>query len=70
MTRGVKNLTEYLTTVNCTMSESTIYRLIKRKSIPFRRPSPGLLLFNLDAIDEWLTGEINDNDFSHKKGYQ
>lgn len=39
------------------MSESTIYRLIKTKSIPHRRPSPGLLLFNLDAIDKWLVGE-------------
>lgn len=60
MIRGVKSLVDYLDSVNCPMSVSTIYRLTKRELIPFRRPSPGLLLFNLDAIDRWLTGE-NDN---------
>lgn len=39
------------------MSESTIYRLVKTESIPYRRPSPSILLFNLDAIDKWLDGE-------------
>jgi len=57
MVRGVNSLLEYLSSINCPMSGSTIYRLIKTKSIPFRRPSPGLLLFNLDAIDKWLTEE-------------
>ena len=57
MLRGVKNIIEYLSSVDCPMSESTIYRLVKTESIPYRRPSPGLLLFNLDAIDQWLTGE-------------
>lgn len=57
MVRGVKSLLDYLSSINCPMSESTIYRLVKTKSIPFRRPSPGLLLFNLDAIDKWLVGE-------------
>lgn len=59
MIRGVKKLVQYLTSINCPMSEATIYRLVKNNSIPFRRPSPGLLLFNLDTIDKWLTGEEN-----------
>src|SRR5699024_3136074 len=39
------------------MSEATIYRLIKQENIPFNRPSAGILLFNLNAIDEWLLHE-------------
>lgn len=57
MVRGAESLVKYLTSINCPMSETTIYRLVRKKSIPFRRPSPGLLLFNLDAIDKWLNEE-------------
>jgi len=39
------------------MSESTIYRLVKRGDIPFKRPAPGILIFDLDAIDRWLSYE-------------
>jgi len=55
--RGVKALVEYLQFINCPMSEATLYRLVKRKEIPFNRPSPGVLLFDLDKIDRWLDGE-------------
>jgi hypothetical protein len=52
--RGAKALSEYLKSINCEMSETTIYRLLKTKSIPCRRPSPGILIFDLDLIDRWL----------------
>jgi len=53
--RGAKALTEYLESINCPMSEATIYRLLKQKAIPFRRPSPKILIFDLDEIDHWLS---------------
>lgn len=52
--RGAKALSNYLKSINCDMSESTIYRLLKTKEIPNRRPSPGILIFDLDEIDKWL----------------
>ncbi|MEG0471304.1 MAG: hypothetical protein RR588_03120 [Solibacillus sp.] len=55
--RGAKALSEYMESINCPMSEATIYRLLKQKSIPFRRPSPNILIFDLDTIDEWLSVE-------------
>ncbi|MEK4023517.1 helix-turn-helix transcriptional regulator [Sporosarcina sp. FSL W7-1283] len=55
--RGVKSLCEYLTSINCPMSESTIYRLIRTKRIPHIRPSKQILIFDLDAIDRWLSIE-------------
>lgn len=55
--RGAKALSEYLKSINCDMSETTIYRLLKKKSIPCRRPSPGILIFDLDVIDLWLSFE-------------
>lgn len=54
--RGAKALSDYCESIGCPISESTIYRLIRFRSIPFKRPSPGVLIFNLDAIDEWLIG--------------
>lgn len=57
LVRGAKALSEYLVSQNCPMSESTIYRLIRTKSIPFRRPSPNILVFDLSAIDRWLMYE-------------
>lgn len=55
--RGVKALSDYLKSINCYMSESTIYRLIKQDLIPYKRPAPGILIFDLNAIDKWLTSE-------------
>ncbi|WP_313894916.1 helix-turn-helix domain-containing protein [Psychrobacillus sp.] len=57
--RGVKNLVDYLKSIDCPISESTLYRLVRKKEIPFNRPSPGVLLFDLNKIDEWLSGEEN-----------
>ncbi|MUV38139.1 hypothetical protein JNUCC1_02238 [Lentibacillus sp. JNUCC-1] len=56
--RGAKSLSRYLLNeIGIEMSEATIYRLIKQENIPFNRPSAGILLFNLNAIDEWLLHE-------------
>lgn len=56
LVRGAKALADYLESINCGMSESTIYRLIKVKEMPFRRPSPSILIFDLNEIDKWLSG--------------
>lgn len=52
--RGVKNLVEYLSEIGAPMSEATVYTLLREKKIPHLRPSPRVLIFNLDRIDEWL----------------
>jgi len=52
--RGAKALAEYLDKIGTPMSESTIFRLLRENKIPHRKPSPRILIFNLDAIDEWL----------------
>lgn len=52
--RGVENLVEYLKSVNCPMSSATLYRLVRKNDIPFGRPAPRVLIFDLNKIDEWL----------------
>lgn len=52
--RGAKALSEYLDTVGVPMSESTIFSLLRQNKIPHRRPTPRILIFNLDVIDKWL----------------
>ncbi len=53
--RGAKGLVKYLDSIDCPMSESTIYKLLREKRIPSIRPSDRILLFDLDAIDYWLS---------------
>lgn len=53
--RGTKALVDYLEETGTPMSESTIYRLLRTKKIPHIRPSNRILVFDLDAIDAWLT---------------
>lgn len=53
--RGTKALVKYLDSKGCPMSESTIYKLLREKRIPSIRPSERILLFDLDAIDRWLS---------------
>jgi len=55
--RGVKALVEYLTSVNCFIGETTIYKLVQKNEIPYNRISSRVLIFNLDRIDEWLQKE-------------
>ncbi len=52
--RGAKALSEYLESIGVPMSESTIFSLLREDKIPHRKPSPRILIFNLDLIDEWL----------------
>ncbi|PWU68292.1 helix-turn-helix transcriptional regulator [Gracilibacillus dipsosauri] len=52
--RGAKALSEYLESIGTPISESTIFSLLRQGKIPHLRPSPRILIFNLDAIDEWL----------------
>jgi predicted DNA-binding transcriptional regulator AlpA len=52
--RGVYNLADYLKSVHCEMSVSTIQRLMQRKEIPHSRPAPRVIIFDLNEIDEWL----------------
>lgn len=52
--RGAKALSEYLDTIGVPMSESTIFSLLRQNKIPHRRPTPRILIFNLDVIDKWL----------------
>lgn len=53
--RTVKALLEYLDTINCPMGRSTVNKLIRQKEIPFIRVSERVLIFDLDAIDKWLS---------------
>lgn len=55
--RTVKALLEYLSSINCPMSRSTVNKLIRQKEIPFIRISDRVLIFDLDAIDNWLSIE-------------
>ena len=55
--RGVKKLVQYLISINCPISEATLYRLVRTKEIPFHRPTERVLLFDLNEIDKWLGGE-------------
>lgn len=52
--RGAKELSQYLESIDCPMSEATIFKLIKEKRIPHIRPSNRVLLFDLDSIDKWI----------------
>lgn len=54
--RGAKALSEYLNTIGIPISVSTIFKLLRENSIPHRRPSERILVFNLDVIDEWIGG--------------
>lgn len=59
--RGAKALSEYLDTIGVPMSESTIFSLLRQNKIPHRRPTPRILIFNLDVIDKWLEIEEETN---------
>lgn len=52
--RGAKALSEYLESIGVPISKSTIFTLLRENKIPHRKPSPRILVFNLDVIDEWL----------------
>ncbi|RSL28699.1 AlpA family phage regulatory protein, partial [Salibacterium salarium] len=51
---GVKRVSQYLRSINCPMSESTIHRCMREGAIPFKKPTPRIVLFDLDEIDKWI----------------
>ncbi|MFT8710438.1 MAG: helix-turn-helix domain-containing protein [Sporolactobacillus sp.] len=55
--RGAKALSQYFSDQNIPMSERTIYNLMRQQTIPFRRISGQILIFDLDDIDAWLNGD-------------
>lgn len=55
--RGIEKLVEYLDSIDCPISRATMYRLMKTNSIPVIRPAPRVIIFDLDEIDKWLSGE-------------
>jgi hypothetical protein len=57
--RGVKALVEYLKEIDVPIGETTIYKLVREKQIPHNRISDRVLIFNLDAIDQWLMKEVS-----------
>lgn len=58
--RGVQSISEYLDSINCPISASTIQRLMRIKAIPFSRPSPRVVIFDLDDIDKWISQETKE----------
>ena len=57
--RGAQALSDYLSSIGAPMSVSTIFSLLREGKIPHQRPTPRILIFNLDRIDEWLMGGEN-----------
>ncbi|MFJ8065841.1 helix-turn-helix transcriptional regulator [Psychrobacillus sp. NPDC096426] len=53
--RTVTSLLEYLDSINCPMSRSTVNKLIRTNEMPYIRVSERVLIFDLDAIDNWLS---------------
>ncbi|MBE1554764.1 hypothetical protein [Sporosarcina limicola] len=47
--RGAKALVKYLDSIQCPLSGPTIQKLVKVREIPFRRPSPRVLIFKHEA---------------------
>jgi hypothetical protein len=58
--RGAKKLSQYLDSINCPMSEGSIYNLVRNKLIPCHHPSPQYLIFDLDEIDIWLGSDCEE----------
>lgn len=55
--KGVPGLLEYLNSIGVDISSASIHRLIKKNEIPFKRINSHYLLFDLNKIDKWLSGE-------------
>lgn len=66
--RGARALSEYLESIGAPMSESTIFALLRQNRIPHQRPSNRILIFNLDKIDRWIMGDLEEakNQIMHK----
>lgn len=54
--RGIQSLIDYLASINIPISKWAIEDALRRKSIPCSRPTPRILIFDLDEIDVWISG--------------
>ncbi|OLN21620.1 hypothetical protein BTO30_14155 [Domibacillus antri] len=54
---GVKNLHKYFKEIGVDIALTALYRGVKANTIPHRKISPQVFLFNLDEIDAWLAGD-------------
>jgi hypothetical protein len=52
---GVKNLIDYLDSVNYPISEKNLNDLILSKCIPHTSPIRSIIIFDLDHIDWWIS---------------
>ncbi|QQK75117.1 helix-turn-helix domain-containing protein [Salicibibacter cibarius] len=52
--RGVKKVAEYLESINCPISISTIQRYMREGDFPYSKPTERIVIFDLDEIDKWL----------------
>lgn len=59
--RTIDKLLEYLDSVGCPIGKSTISKLIKEEKIPHIRIADRILIFDLDDIDNWLGGTMQEN---------
>jgi len=55
--RGIQNLIDYLSTINIPISKYAIEDALRKKAIPCARPTPRILIFDLDEIDSWVSGK-------------
>lgn len=55
--KGVPELLGYLKSIGVDISSATVHRLIRKKEIPFKRINTQVLLFDLNKIDKWLSGD-------------
>lgn len=55
--RGIQKLIDYLATINIPISKYAIEDALRKKAIPCARPTPRILIFDLDEIDSWISGE-------------
>lgn len=55
--RGIQSLIDYLASINIPISKYAIEDALRKKAIPCARPTPRILIFDLDEIDSWISGE-------------
>lgn len=51
---GIKDLTDYLASMNYPLKEADIHDLILKKVIPHSRLMSNIVIFDLDNIDWWI----------------
>lgn len=54
---GIKNLIEYLESVNFPLNEEDVNELILKREIPHNNPFGNIIIFDLNNIDWWIDGK-------------